>query len=201
MTVIENSIVQHIIQNKNGIIKHSNVHVKTIISVKNLSTCICENSKYFKSVVNTSVSKCDEIVIGMHNLSTKKINTTSENNEFKEVHIKNRMCYYFDYIIKLEDFNLDNILITEKSHENILIYDISYKTLIDPKPLGIRFFKIDGVIRIYDGTRYLTLFGSEKDEAVYNRIRYLISQKCGITYIFSHYFAKIKVDSCDFLPI
>ena len=30
------------------------------------------------------------------------------------------MCYYFDGIIKLEDFDLDNILI-EKSHENILI--------------------------------------------------------------------------------
>ena len=43
-----------------------------------------------------------------------------------------------------------------------MIYDISYKTLIDPKPLSIRFDKIDGFIRIYDGTRYLTLFGSEK---------------------------------------
>ena len=50
----------------------------------------------------------------------------------------------------------------EKSHENILIYDISYKTLIDSKPLEIRFFKIDGLIGIYDGTRYLTLFGSEE---------------------------------------
>ena len=42
--------------------------------------------------------------------------------------IKNRTCYYFDDIIKLEDFSLDNILrkIDEKSHENILIYNISY---------------------------------------------------------------------------
>ena len=39
--------------------------------------------------------------------------------------IKNCTCYYFDDIIKLEDFGLDNILINEKSHENILIYDIS----------------------------------------------------------------------------
>ena len=58
----------------------------------------------------------------------------------------------------------------------------------------------DGFIRIYDGTRYLTLFGSEK-YAIYNRIRYLISLKSGITYISSHYFAKIKVDSYDSLPI
>ena len=33
----------------------------------------------------------------------------------------------FWYITKLEDFNLDNILIGEKSHENILISDISIK--------------------------------------------------------------------------
>ena len=46
-----------------------------------------------------------------------------ENNEVKKVRIKNRMCYYFNDIIKLEEF--DNILIEEKSHENILIYDIS----------------------------------------------------------------------------
>ena len=32
--------------------------------------------------------------------------------------------------IKLEDFDLDNILIDEKPLTNILIYDISYKTLI-----------------------------------------------------------------------
>ena len=124
-----------------------------------------------------------------------------ENNESKKVCIKNRTCYYFDDIIKLEGFDLDIILIDEKSHENILIYDILYKTLIDSKPWCIRFFKIDGIIKIYDGTRYLTLFGSEKYEASYNRIRYLISQKSCITYIFSRYFAKIKVDSYDSLPI
>ena len=58
-----------------------------------------------------------------------------EYNELKKVRIENRTCYYFDNKIKLEDFNLDNILISEKSHENILIYDISYKTLIGSKPL------------------------------------------------------------------
>ena len=50
-----------------------------------------------------------------------------ENNELKKVRIKNRKYYFFDGIIKLEDFNLDNILIDEKTRENILIYDISYK--------------------------------------------------------------------------
>ena len=35
------------------------------------------------------------------------------------------MCYYFNNIIKLKDFDIDNILIDEKPHENILFYDIS----------------------------------------------------------------------------
>ena len=85
--------------------------------------------------------------------------------------------------VKFEDFNSDNILIDEKSQENILIYDISYKTLIREKLLRIRFSKIDGLIRIYDGNRYLTLLGSEK-YAIYSRIRYLISLKSSITYVF-----------------
>ena len=39
------------------------------------------------------------------------------------------------------------------------------------------FFNIDGFVGIYDRTRYLTLLGSEKYEAIYNRIRYLIRLK------------------------
>ena len=117
----------------------------------------------------------------------------------KKVRIKNRMCYYFDDIIKLEDFHIDNILIDEKSHENILVYDILYKTSIGTKPLRVRFDKIDEFIRFYDGITYLTLFGSEKYDAIYNRIRYLLTLKSSsITYILFHYVAKIKVDSYDF---
>ena len=64
-----------------------------------------------------------------------------ENNEFKKVCMKNRKCYYFDDILKLKDFDIDNILIDEKSYENILIYEITYKTLIDLNPLRIRLDK------------------------------------------------------------
>ena len=72
-------------------------------------------------------------------------------------------------IIKIEDFNLDNILIDEKSKESILVYKISCKTLIDSKPLHIRFDKIDGFVGVYDGTTYLVLFGCEKYDFIYNR--------------------------------
>ena len=56
-----------------------------------------------------------------------------ENNELRKARIKNSMCYYFDDIVKLENFNLDNISVDEKSHENILTYDTSYKTSICSK--------------------------------------------------------------------
>ena len=71
------------------------------------------------------------------------------------------------------------------------------------KPLRIRFDKIDGfiIIRVYDGTRYLVLFGSEKFDSIHNSIRYLISAKSGITYITSHNYVKTKVDSYNSLPL
>ena len=83
------------------------------------------------------------------------------NDKLREINIKKHTCYYFDNIIKIEDFDLDNILIDEKLYENILVYNILYKRLIDSKPLHISFNKIDGfIISIYDGTRHLVLFGS-----------------------------------------
>ena len=72
---------------------------------------------------------------------------------------------------KMGHFDLDNILIDEKSDDIILIYDIKCKTLFVPKPLGISFAKIDGFIRVFDGARYLVLFGLEKYDAIYNTIK------------------------------
>ena len=76
-----------------------------------------------------------------------------ENNELKKVPIKNCPCYYFDDIIKLQDFNLDNILIHEKSYGSIWIYDISYK-------MSDWFSKIDGIIIIMMEVD-MTLFTTE----------------------------------------
>ena len=49
--------------------------------------------------------------------------------------------------------------------------------------------------------RYLVLFGSEKYDYIYNKIRYLISIKSSITDIISHNYAKIKIDSYDSVPL
>ena len=39
------------------------------------------------------------------------------------------------------------------------------------------FNKVDGFIRVFDRSRYLVLCSPEKYDAIYNRIRYLLSQK------------------------
>ena len=53
----------------------------------------------------------------------------------------------------------------------------------------------------FDGTTYLVLFGSKKYDFIYNKIWYLIGVKSGITYVISHNYAKIKIDSYDSLPL
>ena len=69
------------------------------------------------------------------------------------------------------DIDFSDILLNKKLYENIFIYDISHKTFMGPKPLRIRFDEIDGFIKIYDGNRYLVLFGPERYVASYNRIK------------------------------
>ena len=49
----------------------------------------------------------------------------------------------------------------EKSYEKVLIYDVSYKILLSTKPLDITFDKVDGFIRVYDGSTYFLLFDAE----------------------------------------
>ena len=75
------------------------------------------------------------------------------------------------------------------------------KTLIGIKPLRVRFYKADEFVRVYDGARYLVLFWDEKYDFICNRIAYLIRVKSGITYVFSHNYAKIKVNSYHSLTL
>ena len=45
----------------------------------NPSACICENSKYLKSIADTSVIACDEPISVMDIVSTKMTNTKATN--------------------------------------------------------------------------------------------------------------------------
>ena len=64
-----------------------------------------------------------------------------------------------------------------------------------------RFDKIDEFSRVFNATKFLVLFGPKRYDAIYNKIRYLIGVKSDTTYDLSHYYAKIKVDSYDSLPV
>ena len=55
---------------------------------------------------------------------------------------------------------------------------------------------MDGIIRIYDGTRCTKIH-----DVICYTIRHLISPNDSVTYIFSHNFTKIKVGSYDSLSI
>ena len=67
--------------------------------------------------------------------------------------------------------------------------------------MRISFNKVDGIVRVYDGTRYLVLPGGEKFDFFYNRIKYDIGVKKWYYLLFSHNYARIKVDSFDSLPL
>ena len=60
------------------------------------------------------------------------------NDELTKINIKNDIHSYFNDIIKIEDFDFNNILLDEKSYKITLVYVISYKTFIVAKPIRIR---------------------------------------------------------------
>ena len=59
-------------------------------------------------------------------------------DELIEINIKNYIRSYFNDIIKIEDFDFNNILLHEKSYKITLVYVISYKTFIVAKRVRIR---------------------------------------------------------------
>ena len=96
------------------------------------------------------------------------------------------------------DFNF-NILLDKKLYkekdENILIYDISYKTSTNAKPWRMRFNKIDAFIKTHNGIRCLVLFDYGWFDKMSDRIKYLISEKSGITDSINHNVARISIQS------
>ena len=117
--------------------------------------------------------------------------------ELKKMKLKIARVNYFDDVIGVtdrdSDFDFNDILLNEKLYKekdkNILIYDISYKSSRNAKPLLIRFNKIDGFIKTHNGFRCLV------------HLKYLISEKSGIKDSINHNFGKIRIDSYNSLPI
>ena len=101
VNVNANLIVQHVIQIKNGIIKHVNVNVKIIISAKRIIVGILAHvcdSKYLKRIADTSVITCDE-TISVINIVSTKVAAVSINCPTKK--IRNKIDCYILYKVLL----------------------------------------------------------------------------------------------------
>ena len=63
------------------------------------------------------------------------------NNKLKEIGTENRTFCYFEGISNNNKFVLDNILLDEKSYENMLVHDSAYKTPYGAEPSVIFLIK------------------------------------------------------------
>ena len=62
--------------------------------------------------------------------------------------------------------------------------------------------KIDGFIMVFDcKIKHLVLFDYELLHKICDKIKYVISKKSGSKNSINYNFGKIKIDSCNFLPI
>ena len=108
-------------------------------------------------------------------------------NKIKDIGIKNHTYYFFDDIIKIKDFEPDNIKIKGKSYKYILIYYIGYVMIKNSKyvkfnsvnPLKLIFSKVSGYFEEINKSKYLTLVPTnenkeKKYEGLLSKIRDLI---------------------------
>ena len=71
------SLIVHLIQIKNGIIKHVNASVKMIVHAKKIIVGILAHVFVFKTFADTSVIACEEIIFVKDIVSTKMTNNIS----------------------------------------------------------------------------------------------------------------------------
>ena len=107
----------------------------------------------------------------------------------KEINISICTFYYFDDTMRVIVIDFNNILLDKKPNENILVYIILYRKFKDAKSLRIRFHKVNGLIKFYNGIRYLELSES------YNEVCYGINSRiycCIINVVLLAELAKMK---------
>ena len=116
------------IQIKSGIIKNLNAYITWVQKYYscNPSTCICETSKCAKSIVHTSVTESDEIIIA-NTIEIKKINTTATNvTSTASINWhgkKSKRLLYFRYSFFSDHINIDNFYYYIPS--NLFLYTIN----------------------------------------------------------------------------
>ena len=96
-------------------------------------------------------------------------------SKVKDIDIKSHTYYYFNDIIKIKNFDPNNIKIDKKSYKNILIYYIGYMTtknstyvkIYSVNPLYLIFSNVNEYFEKINKSKYLTLVpGDESKEKI-----------------------------------
>ena len=135
-------------------------------------------------------------------------------NKVKDINIKNRVYFFFNDIIDIENFDSNNIKIDEKSYKNILIYYIGYVTIkkyvkiYSVNPFYHIFGKVNGYFEEINGNKYLTLVSTNESQEkikkygeLWSKIRYLIRSITKISDDYNEKYMKIKFKSDDELSL
>ena len=93
----------------------------------------------------------------------------------KQINIKNRKYYFFNYIINTKDFDSNQLKIDKKSYKNTGIYYIGYitiKSISDYEninsvnPLYLIIAEADGCIEENNSNKYLSFASTDKNKKV-----------------------------------
>ena len=93
----------------------------------------------------------------------------------KQINIKNRTYYFFNYMIIIKDFDPSLIKTDKKSYKNIGIYYIGYITIrsisdyeniYSVNPLYLIIGEVDGYIEESNRNAYVTFASTDKNKKV-----------------------------------
>ena len=138
-------------------------------------------------------------------------------NKVKDIDKTNHTFYFFDDIMNIKNFDLNNIRIDKKaSYKKILIYYIGYVTIKDLKyikmnrvnPLYLIFNEVNGYFQKTNGNKYLTLVlineskeKIKKHKELWIKIRELIRSITKNLDDYDKNYVKIKFNLDDELPL
>ena len=135
----------------------------------------------------------------------------------KQINIKNRAYYFYNDIIKLENFDSSLLKIDEKSYKDIGIYNIGYitikkigdcKNIYSVNPLYLLITHTNGYIEEKGVNKYLVFDSTDESKEllkkyndVFNGIRDKIKKISGDECDYEKDYMKIKFNSDDDLPL
>ena len=135
----------------------------------------------------------------------------------KQIDIKSRTYYYYNYIIDIKNFDARLSKVDKKSYKNISIYNIGYitfkkidvrKNIYSANPLYLLINHASGYIEQKGMNNYLVFDSADENKEVlkkyndvWNGIRDKIKEISSVNYDYEKDYMKIKFISDDNLPV